>query len=361
MDLFDRYVFWLRLFLPKDQRDDIIRELSEEYRSHVAEKEAELGRPLNRDEHAGLIAQFGHPLLMAARYRPQQYLVGPVLFPFYWPVLKVTIALAIVVHVVAGLVMIATGTPFVDVARGADQAWKSVLAIFAWVTIAFAVLDHSIRSGALKGWNPAAAAPPGSPQHVANHAVTGAEHATAAVNQALGAVNFGLWAVPHPRRPARPGRRCQPSISGLLVGVVLSAWWLLALKFPALMFGGGAAILDWGADMHRLYPVLVVAQVITLAEHAVRLMRPNDTRVFRITRLVWFATGAAFLYFLVTLDHQWVVWRNPLEAHAGLRIDLINYAFSAAFIFAVACGAIGTVRRIARWFTSRRGPRAAHA
>ena len=215
MDQFDRYVRWLRLLLQTEQRDDIIRELSEEYQSQVAEKEAGLGRPLNRDEHTALIAQFGHPLLMAARYRTQEHLIGPVVYPFYWPALKVTIALAVAVHLVAGLVMIATDTPLAEVARSVGQVWGSVLAIFAWVTIMFAALDHFVRSGALKCWNPAVVPP-----------------------------------APH---------------------------------------------------------------------HAV--------------------TGAVFVYFLLTLDHQWVVWRNPAEARTGVRIDWINYAFSGTFVFAVACGA----------------------
>ena len=40
MDVIDRYLRTLRIFLPKDQRDDIIRELSEEIQSQVADNEA---------------------------------------------------------------------------------------------------------------------------------------------------------------------------------------------------------------------------------------------------------------------------------------------------------------------------------
>jgi hypothetical protein len=156
----------------------------------------------------------------------------------------------------------------------------------------------------------------------------------------------------------RPGR---PSISGFVIGIVLSVWWLLALKFPSLMFGAGAAVLDWGADIDRLYPVLVVAQLTALAEHFVRLTRPTDKSFFRLTRVVWFVNGGAFLYFLLTLDHQWVVWRSPGAADAGISIDLINRAFSAAFVAVAAFGAICILLRIGRWFTSRRGTRAAHA
>lgn len=81
MEIIDNYFRVLRMFLPKDQRDDIIRELSEEIGAQVADQQAELGRPLNRDEQATVVGQYGHPLLIAARYRPQRYLVGPVVFP----------------------------------------------------------------------------------------------------------------------------------------------------------------------------------------------------------------------------------------------------------------------------------------
>ena len=72
----DRYLRTLRILLPQDQRDDIIRELSEEIQSQVAEREAALGRRLAAEEQAAIVAQYGHPLLTAARYRPSSGLSG---------------------------------------------------------------------------------------------------------------------------------------------------------------------------------------------------------------------------------------------------------------------------------------------
>lgn len=60
MELLDHYLRTLRIFLPKDHRDDIVRELSEEIRPQVDEKEATLGRALDVSEQAGC-ASWGGP------------------------------------------------------------------------------------------------------------------------------------------------------------------------------------------------------------------------------------------------------------------------------------------------------------
>ena len=54
MDLIEPYIRSVRLFLPREQRDDIIRELEDDLRSQVEDKQGELGRPLTRDEQAVL-------------------------------------------------------------------------------------------------------------------------------------------------------------------------------------------------------------------------------------------------------------------------------------------------------------------
>ena len=46
MELLDRYLQTIRSYLPAEQKDDIIHELSENIRSQMEDKEAELGRPL---------------------------------------------------------------------------------------------------------------------------------------------------------------------------------------------------------------------------------------------------------------------------------------------------------------------------
>ncbi len=52
MDLLDRYLQAVKFWLPKNQKQDIIAELSEDIRSQVEDREAELGRKLNESELA---------------------------------------------------------------------------------------------------------------------------------------------------------------------------------------------------------------------------------------------------------------------------------------------------------------------
>ena len=48
MEILESYLKAVRRNLPFSQRNDIIRELSEELRSQMEEKETELGHPLER-------------------------------------------------------------------------------------------------------------------------------------------------------------------------------------------------------------------------------------------------------------------------------------------------------------------------
>src|SRR5258708_27250452 len=83
MELLDRYLQAIEFWLPKRQRQDIIAELSEDLRSQIEEEETELGRKLEDAEVEAILKRCGSPLAVASRYRPQQYLIGPTLFPIY--------------------------------------------------------------------------------------------------------------------------------------------------------------------------------------------------------------------------------------------------------------------------------------
>ena len=69
MELLDRYLKAVAKALPEAQREDIIRELSEDIRSEMEDKAGDLGRPLMAAEQEAVLKQRGNPLLLAARYR----------------------------------------------------------------------------------------------------------------------------------------------------------------------------------------------------------------------------------------------------------------------------------------------------
>jgi hypothetical protein len=88
MEFLDRSLQAVKFWLPKAQKQDIIEELSEDIRSQVEEIETELGRKLNEGEVETILKRLGRPVLVASRYSPQQYLIGPLLFPIYRFVLQ---------------------------------------------------------------------------------------------------------------------------------------------------------------------------------------------------------------------------------------------------------------------------------
>jgi hypothetical protein len=191
MDLFERYLHAVRGFLPPRQQDDVIRELREDLRSQVEDKEAELGRPLNPDEQEQILKHFGHPWLLASRYQPQRQLVGPALFPFYWLILKVALGVAFIVQAVAAAVLLANARPLDD-ALARLLRLEPFLMAFAWVTLVFAVIDRTVlRLPFLADWNPSSL--PAVPKETATYSTV------CRVGEIVMAVVFLLWvaAVPH--------------------------------------------------------------------------------------------------------------------------------------------------------------------
>src|ERR1700722_9531659 len=88
MELLDRYLRAVEFWLPKEQRGDVIDELSDDLRSEIDDKRAAAGRAPSEDEIAAILKERGHPMLVAGRYLPQQYLIGPTLLPLYRFVLR---------------------------------------------------------------------------------------------------------------------------------------------------------------------------------------------------------------------------------------------------------------------------------
>ena len=98
MELLDRYLQAVKKHLPWERQDDIIAELRANLEAQLEDKEAELGRPLTAGEAEDWLKQIGPPMQVAARYQPQQYLIGPAIFPTYWFVLRFASLLALIVY-----------------------------------------------------------------------------------------------------------------------------------------------------------------------------------------------------------------------------------------------------------------------
>ena len=143
MELIDRYLQAVGFWLPRKQKEDILAELSEDLHSQVEEQEAKLGRKLAEPEIECLLKMRGRPVLVANRYLPQQYLIGPLLFPIYRFVLMIVGLCYLVPWIVVALVLIASGAAVLqhqrDLALPRHEIERGAQAVLVLV----GHLDHS--------------------------------------------------------------------------------------------------------------------------------------------------------------------------------------------------------------------------
>ena len=81
MELLERYLQAVGQYLPVRTKADTLAELRANLMAQMEGREEELGRGLTQAEVASVLEKHGRPVLVAARYLPQQYLIGPAWFP----------------------------------------------------------------------------------------------------------------------------------------------------------------------------------------------------------------------------------------------------------------------------------------
>ena len=154
MELLDRYLQAIEFWLPKRQKQDIIAELSEDLRSQIEEKEAELGRKPGDGEVEAILKRCGPPFAVASRYQPQRYLIGPALFPVYRFVLAAVLLACVVPRVLLWLGFLIADPGY----RGLfdmENLWTTVLYFAFFTTLGFAIAERSgVNFGNLGSWNP---------------------------------------------------------------------------------------------------------------------------------------------------------------------------------------------------------------
>jgi len=144
MELIDRYLHAVRRNLPAAKADDIVAELRDDLMSRVEDREERLGRALTKDETSALLKDFGHPLMVASRFRTHQYLIGPAVFPFYLSIMRIVLmtVVAIVFMVATMKAVFGDGDLVGTWAHAMSDIWLSVLVNAAIVTLVFAVMER---------------------------------------------------------------------------------------------------------------------------------------------------------------------------------------------------------------------------
>jgi len=250
MQLLDRYLTAVKFWLPQKQREDIAAELAANLQSEIDDRAAELSRPLNDDEIAALLKQHGSPILVASRYQQEhrtltfgRQLIGPIVFPFYWTAIKVTLVLLLIPGIVPAVVLGARthGQPFSQFGHALTRvAWLSLPALLI-VTLVFAAIDFGLRKfGILEKW--------GS--------------------------DWDPRTLPTPARQAKQVRRSS-SIAGIIIQSLFILWWWNHGSIPYLVVTNAGAQVHFAPVLTALYvPVLIIA-FIHLAQHWINLAEPD--------------------------------------------------------------------------------------
>lgn len=317
MQLLDTYLKSVARFLPAAERDDIVRELSENLRSQIEDREGQVNRPLTDAEVKALLDQFGSPLEVAGRYRQEnrvlafgRVLVGPVLFPFYTKVLGFTLTITAAVIVIIGAAL-----------RRPAASLTQALLVHIFIQFAIVTLIFSLAEMGLSR------------------------------RPNMSGVSYPVSPVAPPRGRDEPRVSRFESLSQIVALVVMLAW------LPAIRDFARSAIAE--AELaptplwHVAYVALAGIWCAGIVQAFVNLLRPDWTRFRSAARLtldlVWLGTMVVLL-----AAGRWVA---PLDMSAPSAVaqarvvEGVNHGFFVGLVVTAVISAIAIlfdVRRLIR-------------
>jgi hypothetical protein len=286
MKLLRQYLKAVKMYLPREQRNDIINELSDNLLSQMEEIETGLGRPLTELEQVAVLRKHGDPMVVAGRYGATQpcvsfgrQLIGPFLYPIYIWVLWLHWGVTFAIHT------------YVAVFKGILGIGSFLIAIgcqFAAVTLVFAILDIYHR----KSW-----------QYRCFHL----EH---------------LQSIP----------RWQSTV-GLILWGIYSFYWFLIPHFPALIFGGFAG-LELAPVWGTFYWPILLLLLAGVAQRAINLLCPSWSWLQPTVRMAVNIIGLAMVYSIVA-GYPYVIVPDPAAATQAAQnlASTFNAIIKWGFVF----------------------------
>jgi len=316
MGMLDRYLQAVRRHLPWLRQDDIIAELRANLMAQLDDKEAELGRKMSDGEIEAWLKELGSPLQVAARYRPQQYLIGPGIFPIYRFVLRLAMTWCAVIYAIARTVEIIANGRGPEAAVGAVAQLPWVLFInAAVVTLIFAIIE---RSG------------PKLPEKWAQGAAMGNDWQHAAL------FNDAQFA-----GRKKPKTYAQ-AVAEVIFGWILLVWLLLVPHYPYLLMGPGVVILK--VAPYKLAPVwwtfywcIVALNALELTWRIFDLLRDRWQGPHRTRNLVKQVLGLVPMVVVLAAPGRVLIQlKNPADtAHAATLAQIDQWAYRGCEVIAV--------------------------
>jgi len=325
MELLDRYLHAVGKHLPARRRDDIVEELRANLLERVDDREAELGRPLTLSEEEEVLKQHGHPMLVAARYFPRQYLIGPTLFPYYWFVLKVSLALAALAYAaITGVTLAVSNVTPGAVGEALMRVPGIAFMVAGWITLVFAVADFAgdrliKKCDVLDSWSP----------------------------RTLPA--------------AEPSDKKQKSVvADLLLHVCFAIYLLAVARFPYLMFGPGVTFfknspVQLAPVVYAFYWDFVVMALVQVALKTAFVFGESLRRFRHATDMVFKGLGIAILVLIVRARELIIASPSASDAVAAQRsAEQMNTALMMSFKVALAVTTIVAVWETYKWIMKGR-------
>jgi hypothetical protein len=325
MELLDLYLKTVRSYLPAAQRDDIIRELSEDIHAQIGDKQAELGRPLIEPEIEAILKAYGRPLLVAGRYRQDErnvsfgkQLIGPLLFPFYTKVLQFNLGVTSIVLLFVYAVLFVSKTQPLSLFSTLPTAFFCQLLIqFVAVTAIFTAVDRHLTKYPDR-WDPRK---PGQ-TYYPNLTETSESPQVSRIESIATLVGLTVWLV-----------------------------WLQVLRSsPFLILGPTAAFLKFAPVWRDLYVPVVLLALAGMAQATINFVRPDWIRLRSYTRIGMGIAGLVLWCFLLKMG-PWVV---PGDAAANLNdvrsstLRIVNECFYYSLLVAVIISGLQLLRDLYR-------------
>ena len=336
MELLDRYLKAVAKGLPETQREDILRELSEDLRSEMDDKQTALGRSLTPAEQEAILRQHGNPLLLAARFRQDhravsfgRQLIGPSLYPFYIKVLSFNLGLTTAIIAIIFTALAVSGQPL-SISRVVSTVLLQLFIQFAVVTFIFSMVQRNLTRFPDR-WNLA-----GLPLDMNIED------------------NVHVKILKEDRHVPR-----FESIS-MIVALAVSLIWLREVQHhPFLIFGPAALFLKLAPIWARLYRLLVLLAAFGIVQATVNLFRPRWTR-FRAIAQVVLQLGSLVLMYLLLRAGAWVALSDHVSAaNAGefiRAVDFVNRAIFLGLLVAAVVSFAQVIVKIAGLFRAPRNP-----
>lgn len=341
MELLERYLQAVGTYLPKSQQDDILKELGVNLRAQMEDKEAEHGRPLNEDEVAAILKKHGHPMFVAMRYRHRRGLIGSTLFPVYWFVMKVILALVGIGYAVSALVLIAQGKSLLGVIGAIFSYVSAVIPIFAVVTTTFAALD------------------------ISNSKFRLLERTTNEWNEKFNPRRLPALRPVSDSPDAKPIPRFKTAFD-LFFNVAFLLWWIRVspIRTLALIVVLGPLGLvandipfQMGAIWNTLYWPVILLSLVAIVRQLTALIGPERVKLFSVMSVITNG-GSVIVFYLLTRGNELFVLAPGTTGAAkfGKSLQVVNMTARYAVIFAAVITVVECLKQLWRLFRLGRNP-----